>query len=163
MDFIDKEDIVAFEVGEDGGEVAGAFDGGSGGGFNINADLGGDDMGEAGLAQAGRAVEQDVVDGLAAALGGGDGNLEVLLGLVLADEVGEGTRPEGGIEGRVLYIGLSGDNACDGFTPWDVVLPLTLALSLKGRGKKEFYSTFTLPQGRLYFHLEDLVRKKNPL
>jgi len=74
-------------------------------------------MGEAGLTQARRSVKQDMVDRLAPALGGGDGNLEVFLDLVLPDKVGQGTRPEAGIEGCVLFAGLAGYNAGYGLTP----------------------------------------------
>jgi hypothetical protein len=76
-------------------------------------------MGEAGLAQARRPVEQDMVDGLATAPGGGDGNLEIFFGLVLPDKVGQGTRPEAGIKGCVLFAGLPGYNASYGLTPLD--------------------------------------------
>jgi hypothetical protein len=117
VDFIDEEDIVALEVGQDSGQVAGALDGGTGGGLDIDAYLRGDDMGQAGLTQAGRPVEQDVVDRLTAALGGGDGNLEVFLGLVLADEIGQGTRPEAVVQGCVFIAGLAGDDAGYGLTP----------------------------------------------
>jgi hypothetical protein len=73
-------------------------------------------MSEAGLTQARRPVKQDVVDGLAPAFSGGNGDLEVFLGVILPDEVGEGTRPEAVIQGRVFYIGLTGNNASD-FSP----------------------------------------------
>jgi len=52
-----------------------------------------------------------MVDRFAAAFGGGDGNLEVFLGLVLPDEVGQGTRPEAIIQGCVLFAGLTGNDA----------------------------------------------------
>jgi hypothetical protein len=68
-------------------------------------------MGEAGLAQAGGAVKEDMVDGFTAAPGGSDGDFKVFLGVVLADEIGQGTRPEGAIEGRVLLAGFAGYDA----------------------------------------------------
>jgi hypothetical protein len=46
-------------------------------------------MGKAGLAQPRRPVKEDMVDGLAAAFSGGDGNLEVFLGIFLPDKVGQ--------------------------------------------------------------------------
>jgi len=44
-------------------------------------------MGQAGLAQSRRPVKEDVVDWLAAALGGGDSDFKIFLGAVLPDEV----------------------------------------------------------------------------
>ena len=79
VDFIDEEDILAAEVGQDGRQVAGALDGRAGGGLDVDAHLGGDDVGQGGLAQAGRPVEQDVVDRLAPAFGGGNGNFRFSL------------------------------------------------------------------------------------
>ena len=57
------------EVGEHAGEVAGFLDLRAGGGVEVGADGVGDDVGEGGLAEAGRAGEQDVVEDVAAAGG----------------------------------------------------------------------------------------------
>ena len=59
-----------------------------------HAHLGGDDAGQRGLAQARRAGEQQVVDGLGAPAGRLEDDLEVLLELGLADELGERARPQ---------------------------------------------------------------------
>jgi hypothetical protein len=56
-----EEDVMAAQVGQDGRQVAGALDGGAGGRPDVNAYLGGDDIRQGSLAQAGRAVEQNVV------------------------------------------------------------------------------------------------------
>jgi hypothetical protein len=45
-------------------------------------------MGEGGLAEAGRAIEEDVVEGFFALEGGLNGDAEVVLELVLPDELG---------------------------------------------------------------------------
>jgi hypothetical protein len=58
-----------------------------------------------------------VVDGLAAALGGGNGYFEVVLGVFLADEVVQGARPEAVIERRVIYILFTGNDAGDSMPP----------------------------------------------
>ena len=92
-------------------------------------------MGEAGLAQARRPVKQDMVDRLAPALSGGDGNLEVFLDLFLPDEVGQGTRAEAGIEGCVLCVGLSGDNAGYGLTPSEYFSKPSFRRRPESRGK----------------------------
>ena len=73
-------------------------------------------MGEAGLAQSGRPVEKDMVDRLAAALGGGDGDFQVLLEGFLADEVVQLARAQVVIEGGVLIAGLAGNYTGDFIT-----------------------------------------------
>src|SRR5690606_21902008 len=66
VDLVDEEDIAAIEIGEDAHQVTGTFQGGTGGGDNLGAHLGGDNMGEGGLTEAGRTVEDGVFEGLAA-------------------------------------------------------------------------------------------------
>jgi hypothetical protein len=117
VDFINKKYIVGFEVGEDGRQVAGALDSRPGGRLDTDAYLGGDDMGQAGLAEAGRTVKENMIEGFAAAFGCRDGNLEVVLGLVLPDKIGQGTRPEAVFQGGIIFSGLSGNYASYGFTP----------------------------------------------
>jgi hypothetical protein len=56
------------------------------------------DLRERRLAEARRAVEQRVVEGIAALLGRLDEDPEPLLDLVLADEVGPRLRPQRGVE-----------------------------------------------------------------
>ena len=58
-----------------------------------------------------------MVEGLAPTFSGGDGNLEVFLGIVLTDEIGQGTRSEAVIQGCVLFAGLPGYDAGYGLTP----------------------------------------------
>ena len=78
------------QVGEDGGEVALDLEGGAGGLLEADVELVGDDGGEGGFAEAGRAEEEDVVEGFAAGLGGFERDGELLLGLGLADEFARG-------------------------------------------------------------------------
>jgi hypothetical protein len=117
MDFIDKKDVLGLEVGQDSGQVTGALNGGTRGRFDVDPRLSGDDVGEAGLAQPRRSVEKDMIDRFAAAPGGSDGYLEVFLGIVLPDEVGQGTGPEAVVQGCVFFTGLAGYNARYGLTP----------------------------------------------
>ncbi len=63
VDLIDEQDIPGLEVCQDCGEVAGALDHRAGGGAEADAELAGDDLGERGLAEAGGAVQQYVVQG----------------------------------------------------------------------------------------------------
>ena len=61
VDLVDEQDVALAQAGEDRGQVAGALDGGAGGGPDLRAELRGDDVGQGRLSQARRAVEQDVV------------------------------------------------------------------------------------------------------
>jgi hypothetical protein len=92
------------KIREDAGEIARAFDLRAAGGVQLRADGVGDEIGERGLAQAGRAAEQHVVQRLAAHLGGLDHDEELLLDLRLAVELGEIARAQGEIEGRVRFV-----------------------------------------------------------
>ena len=71
-------------------------------GVDVHAELAGDDVGERRLAQAGRAVEQDVVRRLPALPGGREQDREVVLDLRLADVLREDARPEAGLDGRLF-------------------------------------------------------------
>jgi len=64
-------------------------------------------MGQGGLAQAGRAVEQNVVQRLTPALGRGDGDIQITLDFVLPDELIKVAGTEAGIQGGVLGAGLT--------------------------------------------------------
>ena len=95
MDLVDEEDVALAELGEDGGEVAGPLERRTGRDVEADVHLGGDDAGQAGLAQAGGPGEEEVVGGLPTAAGGLQDDRQVLLELGLADEVVErrGRRP----------------------------------------------------------------------
>ena len=66
VDLVDEQDVALFEIGEQRGEVAGLGDHRPGGGAEIDAELARDDLRQRGLAEAGRADEQHVVERLAA-------------------------------------------------------------------------------------------------
>ena len=100
MDLVDEEDVALLQVGEDPGEVAGFFNLRAGGDVEFAAGGAGDDVGESGLAEAGRAGEQDVVEHVAAAGGGLDHQEQAVLDLLLADEFGEDGRAQRDVEGR---------------------------------------------------------------
>ena len=65
MDLVDEQDVARLQVGELGGEVAGAHDHRPRGQAEADPELGRDDLGERGLAEPGRPGEQDVVERLA--------------------------------------------------------------------------------------------------
>jgi hypothetical protein len=87
VDFVDEEHIVLLEVRQDSGEVAGALYGRSRCNAHRDAHLGGDDVRERRLAEAGRAVEEEVIERLAPLLRRVDGDTDVVLELLLADEL----------------------------------------------------------------------------
>ncbi len=111
MDFIDEKHLAVAEVGEDGGEVALDLQRGAGGLLEGDAEFVGDDVGERGFAEAGRAVEQDVIERLAARLGGLDGNVEILFDFVLADEFLQALRAELEFERGIVLDRGGGDEA----------------------------------------------------
>ena len=87
-----------FEVGQDGGQVAGPLDNRTRGRLDIDSHLAGHDIGQSSLAQSGRSVKQDVVQRLAPAPGRIDEQAQVPLDLFLADVVGQGTRAQRGVK-----------------------------------------------------------------
>src|SRR5439155_2619926 len=60
VDLVDEEDVALLDAREDRGEVAGTLDGGPARVVDVHAELARDDRGEGRLADAGRAVEEDV-------------------------------------------------------------------------------------------------------
>ena len=110
VDLVDEQHVFRLQVGQDRGEVAGLGDHRAGGGAEADAQLARDDLRERGLAEAGRAVQQHVVERLAAVLGGLDEDRQVLARGLLAGEVGEGLRPQRGL-GRVLRQAGGGNGA----------------------------------------------------
>ncbi len=89
MNLIDEQHVAFFEIGEQTGEVAGFFDGGAAGVFQIRSHRLGNDIRQRGFAEAGRAVEQDVIKRFPAMLGGLHGDFQAFLDAGLAGEIGE--------------------------------------------------------------------------
>jgi len=104
MNFIDKEDIPFLEAGEDGGQITRFFDHRPRGAFDADAHLAGDDVGQGGLAQSRRAMEQHVVESFLAVAGGLDEDGEILPRLALADVLAQKTRPQAGLV-AILAVG----------------------------------------------------------
>ena len=70
MDLVEEENLALAQVGEDGCQITLDLQGGAGRLLEADVELVGDDGGQRGLAQAGRAEEEDVVEGFAAGFGG---------------------------------------------------------------------------------------------
>jgi hypothetical protein len=99
VNFIDEKDVMTAQVCQNSRKVASTFDGWTGCRLDVYAYLGGNNMGEAGLAESGRSVEKDVVDRLAPTFSGGNRYLQVILRFCLTDKICQAPRPETIIEG----------------------------------------------------------------
>ncbi len=86
------------DVGQHAGEIEFLLQNRPGGLLEADSQFGRDDGGERCLAQAGRAVQQHVIHGFAALLGGFDGDGEIFLELRLAGEVVQLGRTERGFK-----------------------------------------------------------------
>ena len=94
VDLVDEQDVAVLEVGEQRGEVARLGDHRARGRAEADAHLAREDPGERGLAEPRRAVEQHMVERLAAALRGVDEHAQILARGLLADELVEALRPK---------------------------------------------------------------------
>jgi hypothetical protein len=68
-------------------------------------------VGERGLAEPGRAVEEEVIERFVSLLGGVDGDAEIVLQLLLADELIEASRAQGDVDRLIVVLRLTGDDA----------------------------------------------------
>ena len=100
VDFIDEEHVALLDVGEDAGEVARLLDLRAGGGVKLGAGSARNQVGQRGLAEAGRAGQQHVIEHIATLFGRLQHQQQAVLHLVLADELGKRRRAQRDIEGR---------------------------------------------------------------
>jgi hypothetical protein len=110
VQLVDEQHVAVVQPGQDRGEVAGVGDRGAAGQAHRGRHLGGDDHRQRGLAEAGRAVEQHMVERLAAGAGGLNEHRQVLARGLLADEFGESLGTQVGL-GRILLATNRGDGA----------------------------------------------------
>ena len=113
MDLVDEQHVALAEAGEHGGEVAGALDRRAGGRANLRTHLRRDDVRQRRLAEARRAVQQDVVDRLGPMLRSVDQDRQVLLDPILAGELVEPSRPNGRLECELLLRDRGARDALD--------------------------------------------------
>ncbi len=104
MDFIYEQHVAFFKVGEQAGEVGGFLDSRAARAFDARSHGLGNDVGKRGLAETGRAAEQNVVNGFAAFLGGGDSDFEAFLDFGLAGELGKNGRSQRQFERNVGFV-----------------------------------------------------------
>ena len=99
MDFVDEENIAAFQRREESGEISGLFNRRAAGVLDIHAHGVREDVGQGGLAQTGRAAEQDVLENIAPLLRRLNHQFEPLTNTLLALELAEQRRTQREIEG----------------------------------------------------------------
>lgn len=108
VDFVDKEHVVRFERHEDTGEIARFVEDGAGCDLEADAEFVGDDIGKGGFTQAGRAVEECMVEGLTAQACRLHENAEIGYDFLLAAEIIEGERAQGLLD---IAVGIHGASA----------------------------------------------------
>ncbi|MDF2575271.1 MAG: hypothetical protein K0S05_2183 [Agromyces sp.] len=104
MDLIDEEHLARHERAEHGREVAGVLDGGAARHAQRPAALVRDDHGERGLAETGRAGQQDVIGCALLQRGRREEQLQLAADAGLPDELPEAPRTQGPLE-RELGLG----------------------------------------------------------
>ena len=104
VDLVDEQDVALLERGQDRGQVAGPLDRRARGVLDVHAELAGDDRGQGRLAEARRAVEQDVIGRLSPPPGRGQQHREVGLDLALADVFVERPRSKGAFDHEVAVV-----------------------------------------------------------
>ena len=98
MDLVDKEHIVLVERGEQARQVARLVEHWAAGDLEPHAQLIGDDVAQRRLAQARRAVEQDMIQRLATLTSRLDKHPQVVDDLVLTGKVAKPHGPEGALK-----------------------------------------------------------------
>lgn len=109
VDFVEEKHLALSDVGKDGGEVALNLQGGAGGLLEAYIQLVGDDAGQGGFAQAGRAKEQYMIEGFAARASGFESDGKLFFGFGLANEFAEAAGAELQLEGAFILGADSGD------------------------------------------------------
>jgi hypothetical protein len=102
VDLVDEQHVAGLEIGEQCGEVAAALDGGTTRGAQRCSHLAGDHVGQGGLAQAGRSVEEQVIEGLAPLARRPDEHREVLAEAILPHHLVQAAGTEALLEALLI-------------------------------------------------------------
>ena len=106
MDLIDKKHVSCVQVAEDGGEIAGPFNGGTAGDADVLTHLRRNDAGQGGFAQTGGAVKQHMIQRVVPGKGSLDIDIEAFFDGLLAYIIPEGMGAESLLHRAVLcHIG----------------------------------------------------------
>src|SRR5579859_48067 len=111
VDFVEEEDFLGFQGGEDSGKVAFTFEERTGAGFYGDGKFVGNDLGQGGLAEAGRAVKENVVEGFVAASGRFYGDLDVFFYALLADVFVQALGADTRLDTEIFVDGGAGHDA----------------------------------------------------
>ena len=104
VDLVDEQDVALVERGQDGRQVACPLDRGPRRVPDVDAQLAGDDRGERRLAEARRAVQEDVVRRLSPLAGSLQEHREAGLDLALAEVLVKRARPQGALDRDLLLV-----------------------------------------------------------
>jgi hypothetical protein len=104
VDLVDEQHVVRLQVGQQRRQVAGTLDHRAGGLPQIHAELVRDDVRKRGLAQAGRAEDEYVVQRFAAIARSLDEDLHLRLDRGLADVIRELLRAHGAVEHGLIAL-----------------------------------------------------------
>ena len=105
MDLVDEQHVVRLEVGEQGREVTRTLEHRTRGVAQIDAHLLRDDVRQRGLAQAGRAEQQHVIERLVAIARRLDEDGELAADFLLADVLGQDLGPQRALDRLLLRRG----------------------------------------------------------
>ena len=111
VDLVNEKDVALLEVGEQSGKVGAFLENRAGGMVDFDPHLVRDDVRERRLAQARRAIEQHVVEGLAALTGGLDGEKHLIDNEPLPCEFADSGRTQGALDESVLPFLFRGDQS----------------------------------------------------
>ena len=104
VNLINKQHIPGIQVGEQGCQISGLFNGRAAGHPQAHPQLVGDNPRQGGFAQARRAVEQHMVQGLLPLPGRLDKHRQIFLDFLLSNIIGEMPGPQGILHCRVLRV-----------------------------------------------------------
>jgi hypothetical protein len=108
MNFIDKQHVIGFKIGQDRRQIPGLGQHRTRGHPKPHPQLARHDLRQGGLAQTGGAVEQRVVHRLAADLGAFDEDLQIGAGLGLANKILQHLRAQGAVKVFGQFFGAKG-------------------------------------------------------
>jgi hypothetical protein len=111
MDFVEKENFLAFERSQDCRQIAFSLQERPSAGLNGDIQFIGDNLGESGLAETGRAVEQDVIESFAARARGFDGDGYIFLDALLTDVFFKPLGADACFDAGIFIKGLTGDDS----------------------------------------------------
>ncbi len=111
MDLVDEEHVVRLQLGQEAAERALVLDGGPRRGVGHDTHLACDDVRQRRLAEARRAAEKNVVEGLASAAGCFDEHAQVVFVVLLPDVLVERGRPKKPVEAGVVRLLAAPENA----------------------------------------------------